>query len=63
MVHDVERVQLSPDWRVQAVSLGNMHKTFLLQLTTAQRSGGCKLINGRRADLLHHAEPNQIRNN
>jgi hypothetical protein len=43
-------------------ALVNKHKVFLLQLTAAQRSGGYKLIDGRRADLLRHAGPDQIRN-
>jgi hypothetical protein len=43
-------------------ALGNKHKTFLLWLTAAQRSGSCKLANDRRVDLLRHAGPDQVRN-
>jgi hypothetical protein len=43
-------------------ALGNKHKAFLLRLIVAQRSGSCKLIGGRRVDLLRHAGPDQIRN-
>jgi hypothetical protein len=43
-------------------ALGNKRKAFLLRMTTAQRSGSCKLIGGRREDLRHHARPDQIRN-
>jgi hypothetical protein len=42
-------------------ALRNEHKVFLLRLTAAQRSGGCKLIGGRRVDSHHHAGPDQIR--
>jgi hypothetical protein len=42
-------------------TLRNKHNVFPLQLTTTQRSGGCKLIDGRRVDSLRHAGPNQIR--
>jgi hypothetical protein len=42
-------------------ALGSKHKMFLLWRTAAQRSSGCKLIGGRRADLHHHAGPNQMR--
>jgi hypothetical protein len=42
--------------------LGNKRKPFLLRMTTAQRSGNCKLIGNRREDLRHHAGPDQIRN-
>jgi hypothetical protein len=42
-------------------ALRNKHKVFPLQLTAAQRSGSCKLIDSRRADSLHHAGPDQIR--
>jgi hypothetical protein len=44
-------------------ALGSKHKAFLLRGTTAQRSSGCKLIDGRRADLHCHARPNRIRSN
>jgi hypothetical protein len=58
-VHDVERVQLSPDQRTHVVCA----EALLLQMTTAQKSGGRKLIDGRREDLRRHARPDQIRNN
>jgi hypothetical protein len=44
-------------------ALRNEHKAFSLRLTAAQRSGGCKLIGGRRVDSLRHVRPDQIRNN
>jgi hypothetical protein len=43
--------------------LGSKHKALLLLRTAAQRSSGCKLIGGRRADLRRRAGPEQIRNN
>jgi hypothetical protein len=42
-------------------AFGSKHKAFLLRGTTVQRSSGCKLINGRMADLRHHAIPDQVR--
>jgi hypothetical protein len=44
-------------------ALGSKYKVFLLQRTAAQRSSGCKLISGRRADLRRHVRPDQIRSN
>jgi hypothetical protein len=42
-------------------ALGSKHKAFLPLGTTAQRSSGCKLIGGRRADLRCRAGPDWIR--
>jgi hypothetical protein len=42
-------------------TLGSKHKAFLLRGTAAQRSSGCKLIGGRRADLRCRARPDRIR--
>jgi hypothetical protein len=44
-------------------ALGSKHKMFLLRGTAAQRSSGCKLIGGRRADLRCRAKPDRIRSN
>jgi hypothetical protein len=61
------KMMLNPKKYVFDVSLGKLfvlgskHKTFLLRWTVAQRSSGCKLIGGRRADLRRHAGPNRIR--
>jgi hypothetical protein len=47
--------------RRKLFALGSKHKAFLLSGTAAQRSSGCKLIGGRRADLRCRSGPDQIR--